>query len=140
MAGGDPSPAKVVLLAVQLAHKAELPPLWTLISQHQKTLCTEIVLRVILSHLPESLDSSEYVPFLQDLVDGNIVEDLKYPVDKSVLDELSDKDASKKVRKLHLLPLLWPNAPEDTPEDLLTLFLIHRSLRIDENTGLITQI
>lgn len=140
MAGGDLSPAKVVLLAVQLAHKAELPPLRTLISQHQKTLCTEIVLRVILSHLPESLDSSEYVHFLQDLVDGNIVEDPKFPVDKSVLDELSDKEASKKVRKLHLLPLLWPNAPEDAPEDLLTLFLIHRSLRIDENTGLITQI
>lgn len=140
MAGSQLSPAKVVLLAVQLAHKAEVSHLRTLISQHRKTLRTEIVLRVILSHLPESLESSQYVQFLQDLVEGDIVEDPNFPVDKSVLDGLSDKEASKKVRKLRLLPLLWPNAPADAPEDPLTLFLIHRSLRIDENTGLITQV
>lgn len=140
MAGGDLSPAKAVLLAVQLTHKADLAALRTLIYQHQTTLRTEIVLRIILSHLPESLDSSEYVPFLQQLADGTIVEDLNSPADKSVLDGLSDKEASKKVRKLHLLPLIWPNAPADAPQDLLELFLIHRSLRIDENTGLISQV
>lgn len=140
MAGGDVSPAKAVLLAVQLAHKAELSTLRTLIHQHQTTLSIDIVLRIILSHLPESLDSSEYVPFLRDLIDEAIVADPRYPVDKSVLDGLSEKEASKKVRKLHLLPLVWPNAPEGVSEDPLTLFLIHRSLKIDENTGLITQV
>ena len=140
MAGGDLSPAKAVLLAVQLAHKAELSTLRTLIYEHQKTLQLDIVLRIILSHLPESLDSSEYVPFLRDLIDGVIVADPNSPVDRSLLDGLSEKEASKKVRKLHLLPLAWPNAPEDVPEEPLTLFLIHRSLRIDDNTGLITHV
>jgi hypothetical protein len=140
MAAGDLSPAKAVLLAVQLAHKAELSTLRTLIHQHQKTLRPDIVLRIILSHLPESLASSEYVPFVQDLIDEKIVAVSQYAVDKSVLDGLSEKEASKKVRKLHLLPLVWQNAPKDIPEDPLTLFLIHRSLKIDENTGLVTQV
>lgn len=140
MAGANLSPAKAVLLAVQLAHKADLSTLRTLIYEHQKTLRTELVLRIVLSHLPDSLDSTEYVPFLCDLVDGNIEAEPNSPVDKSVLDGLGEKEASKKVRKLHLLPLAWPNAPEDAPEDPLVLFLIHRSLRIDENTGLITQV
>ena len=140
MAGGDLSPGKAVLLAVQLAHKAELSTLRTLVYEHQKTLRIDIILRIILSHLPESLDSSEYVTFLRDLIDGTIEADPSSPVDSSVLDGLSEKDASKKVRKLHLLPLAWPNAPEEVQEDPLTLFLIHRSLRIDDNTGLITQV
>jgi hypothetical protein len=140
MAGGGLSPAKAVLLAVQLVHKAELSTLRTLVSQHQETLRTDIVLRIILSHLPESLDSFAYVPFLCDLTDGHIIADPNSPLDTTVLDGLSEKEASKKVRKLHLLPLAWPNAPREVLEDPLTLFLIHRSLRIDENTGLITQV
>lgn len=140
MAGSKLSPAKALLLAVQLATKATICTLRTLVSQHSKTLRTDIVLRVLLSHLPESLESSEYVPFLQDLVAGTIVEDSKSPVDASALEELSEPAASKRVRKLHLLPLLWPNAPVDAPADPLVQFLIHRSLRIDENTGLITQL
>jgi hypothetical protein len=140
MARSELSPAKALLLAVQLATKANISTLRTLVSQYPKTLHTDIVLRVFLSHLPESLESSEYVPFIQDLVGGYIVEDPNSPVDVSLLEGLSDAAASKRVRKLHLLPLIWPKAPADAPTDSLTLFLIHRSLRIDENTGLITQL
>ena len=108
-------------------------------SQHPKTLVVDIVLRILLSHLPESLESSEYVPFLQDLTSGTIAEDLT-PVDADALEELSDVAARKRVQKLHLLPLTWPEAPSDAPADPLVQFLIHRSLRIDKNTGLITQL
>jgi hypothetical protein len=140
MAGTGLSPAKAVLLAVQLTCKSDLAALRTLVSQHRKTLHNELVLRILLSHLPESLDSSKYVPFFEDLISGRIVENSKTPVDAPALFELTELEAQKKVRKLHLLPLAWPNCPDDAPSDPIVLFLIHRALRIDENTGLLTQL
>jgi hypothetical protein len=140
MAKTGVSPAKAVLLAVQLANKSDLSTLRILVSQHRKTLHTELVLRILLSHLPESLDSSAYVPFFEDLISGRIVEDSKTPVDSSALLELTEVEAQQKVRKLHLLPLAWPHCPADAPADPVILFLIHRALRIDENTGLLTQL
>jgi hypothetical protein len=134
------SPAKAVLLAVQLASKCDISALRTLISKHRKALRIELILRILLSHLPESLESSEYVPFIQDLVDGNIEEETDSVVDSSSLKKLGEKDAAKQVKRLHLLPLAWSYAPADAPQEPIVLFLIHRSLRIDENTGLITQI
>jgi len=140
MAGTGLSPAKAVLLAVQLTCKSDLAGLRTLVSQHRKTLHNELVLRILLSHLPESLDSSEYVPLFEDLISGRIVEDSKPPMDSPALLQLTELEAQKKVRKLHLLPLAWPNCPADAPADPIVLFLIHRALRIDENTGLLTQL
>lgn len=140
MAGLGTSPAKAVLLAVQLASKADIPTLRTLIAQHRKTLRTELVLRILLSHLPESTNSSKYVPFLEDLVSANIVEDSEHAVDTSGVEFFDDGEAKKRVRKLNLLPLRWPSAPEDAPDDPLVLFLIHRSILIDANTGLIIQL
>ncbi|CAL3972007.1 unnamed protein product [Diplocarpon coronariae] len=136
----DISPAKSVLLAVQFTTKGQIPTLRNLVFHHRKTLHTELVLRILLSHLPESLDSSEYVPLLEELESGSIRGDLGASIDISFVRELSNLDANKKVRKLGLLPLLWPDAPGDAPAEPLVLFLIHRSLRIDQNTGLITQL
>jgi hypothetical protein len=140
MADPELPAAKAVLLAVQLTSKADIPSLRTLISGHRKALRNDIILRVLLSYLPESLESSEYVPFLKDLVSGRILEDSKHPVDSSAFNEISNIEASKKVRKLHLLPLAWLDALAGAPADPLVQFLIHRALRIDENTGLITQV
>ncbi|KAK0106554.1 hypothetical protein ONS96_004176 [Cadophora gregata f. sp. sojae] len=140
MAESEITPAKAVLLAVQLASKGQISALQNLISLHRKTLHTELVLRILLSYLPETLDASEYGPFLGRLEAGNWAEESDAPLNSSSLDEISEEDAKKKVRKLRLLPLLWPNAPEDASTDPLVLFLIHRSLRIDQSTGLITQL
>ncbi|TVY80519.1 Protein transport protein sec39 [Lachnellula suecica] len=140
MAGSETSPAKVVLLAVQLARKADIPTLKTLIAQHPKPLHRELVLRILLSHLPETTESSKYVPLLEDLVTGEISEESDHPVDKQALDDLSEVEAQKKVRKLHLLHLKWPYAPEDDPADPFVCFLVLRALQIDDSTGLINQL
>lgn len=140
MAAPDISAAKAILLAVQLTCNSDIKSLRVLVSQHPKTLRRDLVLRILLSHLSESLAPSHYVPFLQDLVSE---EDVEYPqlsLDASALEGLSNVEASKRVKKLHLLPLLWPDSPADAPTDSLTQFLIHRSIRIDANTGLITQL
>jgi protein transport protein SEC39 len=132
--------AKAILLAVQAATKADIPALRTLVAHQRKTLRTDIILRILLTYLPESLDSSKYVPFLQDLASGKFPVDHKFEIDTSAIDEISNADANKKVKKLHLLPLAWPSAPADAPEDPFILFLIHRAYRVDEETGLITQL
>ena len=132
--------AKAILLAVQAATKADIPALRTLVAHQRKTLRTDIILRILLTYLPESLDSSKYVPFLQGLASGQISADDKLEIDTSAIDEISNSDANKKVKKLHLLPLAWPSAPADAPEDPFILFLIHRAYRIDEETGLIPQL
>jgi hypothetical protein len=132
--------AKAILLAVQASTKADIPALRTLVAHQRKTLRTDIILRILLTYLPESLDSSKYVPLLQDLASGQTSADDRLEIDTSAIDEISNADANKKVKKLHLLPLAWPSAPADAPEDPFILFLIHRAYRIDEETGLITQL
>jgi protein transport protein SEC39 len=140
MADSSLSQAKVILLAVHAAIKADIPTLRTLVAQQRKTLRADIILRILLTYLPESLDSSRYISFLQDLASGSLMVDGKLEIDTSAIDEITDVDANKKVKKLHLLPLAWPSTPTDAPEDPFILFLIHRAYRIDEETGLITQL
>jgi protein transport protein SEC39 len=140
MADSSLSQAKVILLAVQLVTKADVPALRTLVAQQRKSLRTDIILRILLTYLPESLDSSEYVPFLRDLASGRISADDNADIDISAIEEISSADANKKAKRLHLLPLAWPSAPPDAPEDPFILFVIHRAYRVDEETGLITQL
>lgn len=140
MARSTISPAKAVLLAVYLASNSDISSLRTLVSQHRKQLRTELVLRILLSHLPECVDPANYVPLLQELVEEESGEIEESPVDTSILSAISEIEASKKVKRLHLLHVTWPNAPADGPEDLLVRFLIHRSMRIDQYTGLIDRI
>lgn len=140
MADINLSPAKAVLLAVELSLQADIAALRPLVSQNRKALRSEIILRILLTYLPETIDSSEYVPFLLDIASGQIWVEDKSRIDTSPLEDISEPDANKRVRKLHLLPLIWPDAPTDAPDDHIVQFLIHRSYRIDEETGLITQL
>ncbi|KAL3419608.1 secretory pathway protein Sec39 [Phlyctema vagabunda] len=134
------SPAKAVLLAVQLSRKSEIQNLRDLIAQNRTALKTNIILRILLSHLPETLESAAYVPFLEDLAANEIVGDPETKIDSSSIDQLDEFEAKKRVKKLHLLPLEWPHAPADIPDDSFVQFVIHRSLCIDKNTGLILQL
>ena len=134
------STAKVVLLAVHSAVRSDLRTLRVLAARYPRALRLDNLLRILLTHLPESLDASNYVPFLQAVISGDVKDDPELSVDSSLVENLGDEEASKKVRNLGLLPLAWPSAPADASTDPLVLFLIHRSLRIDQVTGLISQI
>jgi hypothetical protein len=139
MASPRLSPAKVILLAVEATTKADTAVLRTLIAKHPTTLNTILVLRILLTYLPETLESAEYVQFLIDLDSGNVSQK-RADIDASLVETLTDDDAQRKVRKLHLLSLAWPNKPSDAPEDPLIDFIIHRAYRIDQQTGLISQL
>ncbi|KAI9740621.1 MAG: hypothetical protein M1818_004585 [Claussenomyces sp. TS43310] len=140
MAKTDLSAPKAILLAVQAAINADISGLRFLIARYHKAFRTDVVLRILLSFLPESLETSEYVPFVQELASGRHFETSDSEVDISAVEDISDAEADEEVRKLHLLPLTLPSTSQEAPSDPLILFLICRAYRVDDQTGLITQL
>ncbi|EJT74111.1 hypothetical protein GGTG_07959 [Gaeumannomyces tritici R3-111a-1] len=147
----DFSPPKIVLLAVHLAATADITGLTYLASKHSQILRKEILLRILLTYLPETLRSADYVPFLVELESDNPPRDddgddgekpeAHVEFDVPSIEELPDDLAAKKVRKLRLLHLSWPEAPtEIAPDDHLSLFLLRRAYRIDEEAGLLDEV
>ncbi|KZL67759.1 secretory pathway protein Sec39 [Colletotrichum tofieldiae] len=134
------SPPKLVLLAVHLATHADVDNLAFLTSRHAAVLRKDLVLRILLTYLPETIQSSDYVSFLEEVTNGEFADREAGDIDYAIVENLSDEDAAKKVRKLHLLPLVWKDAPIDTDDDPVALFLLRRAHRIDEEAGLLTQL
>lgn len=134
------SAPKIVLLAVHLAAKADLDSLSFVAANHGSVLRKELLLRILLSYLPETLKSEEYVSFIGEVESGEYAAHEHWEVDTSTIDHLSEEEAVKKVRKLHLLKLSWPEAPPDAEDDPLTLFLLRRAHKVDEEAGLLTQL
>ncbi|KFA62775.1 hypothetical protein S40285_07557 [Stachybotrys chlorohalonatus IBT 40285] len=133
-------PAKVVLLAVHLAAHADLNCLATLTASHDTILHQELLLRILLTHLPETTRPSSYVGFLQQLRHNGLSPEADNEIDLSPVDSLTDEQATKGVAKLHLLRLSYPGASSDVQHDPITLFLLARAYRVDEEAGLMSQL
>ncbi|RKF73104.1 putative secretory pathway protein sec39 [Golovinomyces cichoracearum] len=134
------SRAKIILSAANFASKANIPALQNLFFQHYQTLNRELFLRILLSCLPESLDPSRYVPLIESLILNRTLPESKSSNDTSALDEFHEEDLEGLVRRLYLLPLTPLRSPYNTADDPVLIFLIHRCLKIDESTGLISEI
>ena len=128
------SPAELLLAAVDLATEANVHSLAALAAAHPDLFRLELVLRILLTYLPESTQPSLYIDFLQKLVSGNLSS-----LDEAGYDEpLHSKHDRPKSRTLPLLPLpsLQEHGIPDT--DLLTRFLVAKAHRIDSETGSLT--
>jgi protein transport protein SEC39 len=134
------SPQKVILLAVQLAANSDIDDLACLTSQHPKVLHKDLVLRILLTYLPETTPSSEYTSFLQELASGELVSRQYAGTHVSDLGDITDDEAARRVRKLHLLQLAIPDARTDGEDDSITIFLFRRAYRVDEEAGMLTQL
>lgn len=134
------SPPKLVLLAVHLAIHANIDSLAILTSRHATVLQKDLVLRILLTYLPETTRSCEYVAFLEQLSSGEPAEHDASDIDCSVVENLADEEAVRRVRKLHLLSLSFKDAPSETANDPISLFLLRRAYRVDEEAGLLTQL
>ncbi|PSR80592.1 Sec39 domain-containing protein [Coniella lustricola] len=134
------SAPKLVLLAVHLTAKADLDSLSFLAANHGAVLRKELLLRIVLTYLPETLKSEEYVSFIKEIENGEYAAPEHWDVDISAVQDLSEEQALKKVRKLHLQKLSWSDAPVEAEGDLLTLFLLRRAYQVDEEAGLLTQL
>lgn len=124
--------AHIILEAVRLSTGAEITLLQQLIATNPTVLKPDIILRVLLSFLPESTDPVSYVDLLRNLSRGSTIqvgEHVQIPKP-----EISDDEANQRVRKLRLQPLADPHCV-DLDADPLTLFLFHRARQIDAETG-----
>lgn len=140
-------PTKVVLLAVHFATNGDADNLRWLATHHRTILKPELLLRILLTYLPETLPSSRYVPLLQQIKASFNGDDLPAhdtigvaTIDCSPVESLSNQKAANKIKKLKLLSLNREGAPADPADDLLTCFLIQRAYRIDEGARLLSQL
>ncbi|KAL8785005.1 MAG: hypothetical protein Q9195_008816 [Heterodermia aff. obscurata] len=134
------SRAHAILEAVKLSIDGEGGQMLRLVSE-QSTLKPELILRIILTYLPESLDIHSYQALLAylsgDITDRTITTSPAEPW--PFHDQLSDIDARERVKRLHLLPLfpshLRRSGVDITDVDPFTQFIIHRAHRIELETG-----
>lgn len=138
------SPPRVLLLAAHFATKSDIQSLTALIVHHPDVLQPELILRVLLTCLPETLRTSEYVHLIERIESGHIYSDpdpdLSIQFDHSSVQDITDIEATRKIRRLRLLPLTWDRAPHDALQDPIALFLIRRAHRVDQEAGLLTEL
>ena len=133
---GGLSKAYVVLEAARLASNAQLLQLQQLVARQPLVLTLELVLRILLTYLPESTEPDVYTRFLRDLSEGSLRTTSDDPEESfSIPQEISELEARQRVRHLRLLPLARPHHFYDQSFDPFTLFLLHRAFRIDAETG-----
>ena len=129
------SPAHVVLQAVQLATDADVPALRQLTAHYPETLKLDLILRILLTYLPESIEPPLYTGFLRDLLSGRLTVHGDDATPPSLVEDLSDNEARHQVRKLHLLPLTGPLTFGGDSSDSFTCFLMRRAHLIEAETG-----
>jgi hypothetical protein len=136
------SPPRVLLLAVHFATKSDVESLTALVAHYPNVLRPELILRVLLTCLPETLHSTEYVELIQRIASDSLYSDPQVSVqfDSSSLQDITDVEATKKIRRLHLQSLAWDYAPQEALQDPVSLFLIRRAYRVDQEAGLLTQL
>ncbi|KAI2602419.1 secretory pathway Sec39 [Hypoxylon sp. NC1633] len=136
-----PSASRVLILATHLAARSDIESLTVLAAQHTSLLRPELLLRLLLTCLPEALPPSQYLPLVQLIESGDLGTVVQSrDLDWSSVQHLTDAEAVAKVRKLRLLPLAPENPPADALSDPVSLFLLHRALRVDQEAGLIAQL
>ncbi|OAA64537.1 Secretory pathway Sec39 [Niveomyces insectorum RCEF 264] len=156
------SPPKVVLLAAHFIATSSIASLASLAAQNADVLRTKLLLRLLLTYLPTHLKTELYLPFLESLD----AEDFSrfFPLqelDCSSVEPLSDEQAAKKLRKLHVRRLSLSagntfssgssgdgNAAEQDPhedeaeedKDPLVSFLILRAYAVDDGAGALPEL
>lgn len=132
---------QAILLACELcaaSNVAALPHL----QQHFPTSLTAVRLfRILLSFLPETTPPQQYTTVLDEINRRTCLTPYSGDLDIMIVKNIEESVAWKRVRRLRLLPLKYPQADKTTETtDPLTDFLIHRAHRIDTETGLQTYI
>lgn len=127
-----------VLLAVHYANESNITALRALTALRDIDFDAELVLRILLTYLPESVAPTEYIEYLDEIVSGQRTpgDDPAAALGIAPVEEFTNSQARKKRRKVELLPLAHPLYKVESELDPLTHFLIHRAHRIDAQTGL----
>ncbi|KMU79595.1 hypothetical protein CISG_02013 [Coccidioides immitis RMSCC 3703] len=102
------SDAHLVLLVVQLCSIGDISQLPGLLYHFRHPPSPDVLLRIILTFLPESLEPSRYTSVIKRLTLDPSTVPTELDIDTSAIAELSCSEARKQVRKLRLLPLHLP--------------------------------
>ncbi|KAG9947795.1 secretory pathway Sec39, partial [Aureobasidium melanogenum] len=133
------SSAQCILLTVHYASEANIRALHAFTPLRLDVLSPELVLRIVLSYLPETVDPSLYTTYVREVATRIYLEQQEpFDIDTTPVAALSAEKAQKRVNKLSIADLSPPAFPPHAPTDLLTRFVIHRANRIDSETGLLT--
>jgi hypothetical protein len=135
----DLSQAQCILLAVHLASESNIAALHSFTPTRPEVFDPELVLRILLTYLPESIEPAKYTKYVQE-VGSRLYLDVDredVAVDTSPVADVTDEQAQKRVKKLHLIQIRPPDFPPNAPEDLLTWFVCHRAARVDSETGML---
>ncbi|KAI5196710.1 secretory pathway Sec39 [Aureobasidium subglaciale] len=133
------SSAHCILLTVHYASEANIRLLHAFTPSRPDVLSPELVLRIVLTYLPETVDPSLYTTYVREVATRIDPEQRELlDVDTSPVSSLSPDQARRRVNKLFIQDLSPPAFPPHAPNDLLTRFIVHRANRIDNETGLLT--
>ncbi|KAK4953504.1 hypothetical protein LTR66_013631 [Elasticomyces elasticus] len=125
-----------VLLTVHYASEANIDVLHALTPSRLDALDPKLVLRILLTYLPETVHPSLYTTYVREVASRLYLEQKEHlEVDISPVKDISPAQAQKRVKKLNLLDLVPPSFPPNAPDDLLTRFICFRAARIDKETG-----
>ncbi len=133
------SAAKATLLTIHYASEGNIKALHSFTPTRLDVLQPELILRILLTYLPESIEPAEYTTYVGE-VSSRLYLDIEredVDVDISPAKALDEEQAEKKVKKLKLMEIKPPSFPPHAPTDLLTRFLCQRAYRIDSETGLL---
>lgn len=135
----DLSSDQCILLAVHYASEANIPALHSFTPNRPDALSSELVLRILLTYLPETLDPAVYRSYVSE-VGSRLYIDVErqdVAVDTGLVSDVDAATARKRVKKLHLHEIKPTRFPPHAPKDLLTNFLCNRAERIDQATGML---
>lgn len=133
------SVAKCTLLAVDFASKDDIASLHNLCALRPDALPANLVLRILLTYLPETIPAESYIPLVEQLTaaKSTLPPDEHASLDLSSIHDTTDADAKHRANRVHLYDLRSDKYPSEGPGDDLTLFLCHRAYRVDQETGLL---
>lgn len=136
------SAPKVLLLAAQLSSTAQISGLGDIAQRYPDILQPRLLLRMLLTYLPETTKPSHYLPLLKFISDWDGRPGLNTDniVDTASIDSMSDEEASRLSKRLRLLPLSLDGYDYNANNNDLLAFLVLRTHRIDSETGMLSMI
>lgn len=140
---GSLSTDKALIQAARLAAKADLDSLGLLVSQHSAFLETHLILRILLTYLPETIEPSAYTGLLLQTFDPKYVplpQKLQPKLDLTYVHALTDKQASQLAKRLHLVELFPLDLKSPSRDDTIYLFVSKRAQGMALEAGILSRL
>ena len=135
------SDSHCILLAVHYASEGDIKALHSFTPTRSDVLEPELILRILLTYLPETLEPGEYTTYVEEVASRLYLDVSREDVDVDVspVKDIDEELAKKRARKIMkaLMEIRPLSFPPHAPNDLLTKFLCQRAYRIDAETGLL---